>query len=123
MALGLDFEAAISSPGEGMITWKSSQQIIISLRRFARTYESQAAQATPTAYNPAKGVALTPEGIRSAMAEEDVGGMLGTEIKGMDMDRSLGGIVKRVALLLAALIGLGVALYAFGLQYMFPEPL
>jgi hypothetical protein len=120
ISLGLDIEKAIQAPEAGMIPWKSSQQVIISLRRFAKKYAFTAAPEKAP-YNPARGVMLTPAGIRSAMAQKDVGEILGTEMKSVGMDKSLGGIVKRVSLLLLALVVMGAALFWLGLTFMFPE--
>lgn len=45
--------------------------------------------------------------------------MLGTPLQMADgMDVSVGGVVRRVAILLVVLIGGGVALYFWGLQYL-----
>ena len=104
-----------------MVPWRSSQQVIIAMRRFAAKYTSKSLAKAKAPYKPATGVILTPEGIRAAMSEADVGSILGTEIKGADMDKSLGGMAKRVGLLLLALVGLGVGLFYLGLTFMFPE--
>jgi hypothetical protein len=120
IALGLDFEKALNSPVEGMVPMKTSQQVIIALKRFARSYTTQAARE-PTTINPARGMQLTPAGIRSAMSQEDVSAILGTDMKGGDMDKSLGGIVRRVLLLLLALTGLGAGLFVVGLKFLFPD--
>lgn len=121
LALGLDLDDAIANPEPGMVPWRSSRQVIIAMRRFATKYTSKALAKPKGVYKPATGVILTPEGIRAAMSEQDVGGILGTEIKGADMDKSLLGMAKRVAALLVALVGLGAGLFYFGLQFMFPE--
>ena len=59
-------------------------------------------QGVPTAAHPAAGGPPPP-----ADAE--------------DIDASIGGILKRVALLLLALSGLGVALFYLGLKYAFVD--
>ena len=102
--------------------WRSSQQVIITLKRFAAKVEAKEVNLKKKApYNPARGVALTPAGLRSALAEADVGNLLGTEMKDDNMDKSLVGIAKRVALLLVALIVVGVGLFYGGLTLMFPD--
>jgi hypothetical protein len=122
LSLGLNFEQAVASPEEGMVPWRSSQQVIITLKRFAAKVEAKEVNLKKKApYNPARGVALTPAGLRSALAEADVGNLLGTEMKDDNMDKSLVGIAKRVALLLVALIVVGVGLFYGGLTLMFPD--
>ena len=54
-----------------------------------------------------------------SMFDQDVSKMLETDMQGIDT--SILGVVKRVAVLLLALTGLGVGLYLVGLQYLFPD--
>jgi hypothetical protein len=120
IALGLDLDLAIAAPEKGMIPWKSSQQVVISLRRFAQKLDTREASVRRLGA-PVKGMALTPGGLRAALAEQDVGGLLGTEMRGEGMDKSLLGIAKRVAALVLALAAVGVALFYIGLAAMFPD--
>jgi hypothetical protein len=116
--LGLDFEKCVDAPEPGMIPWKSSQQVIIGLRRFAQKYRAQETVESRLR-KPATGVILTPQGIRAAMTEQDVGDILGTDITGMD--KSLAGIAKRVILLVAVLAGSGALLFWLGLIFLYPD--
>ena len=50
----------------------------------------------------------------------DAGELLATEVSS-DMDVSVGGVVRRVALLLVVMIALGVGMYVTGVQYLFNE--
>jgi hypothetical protein len=116
--MGLDFDKCIQNPEPGMITWKSSQQVVIGLRKFVKKYKAQDSIESRLR-KPATGVILTPEGIRDAMTQQDVGDILGTDITGMD--KSLGGIAKRVVLLLVVLAGSGCLLFWLGLTFLFPD--
>lgn len=119
IGLGLDFEKALQSPDPGMLKLKASQQVVIALKRFAKTVGTIAKERAE--YNPVKGMQLTPAGVRTAMSQEDISNLVGTDMKGAGMDKTLVGILKRVALLLLALIGMGVGLYIVGLQLLFPD--
>lgn len=119
LAMGLDLDAAIAAPEPGMIAWQSSQQVIISLRKFRKAVSTAQAKSSKLGTKgPARGVEMTPSGIRSAMSSEDLSEVLGAEMKGIDT--SMGGIAKRVLLLLVALTGLGAALWWLGLAFLFP---
>ena len=52
--------------------------------------------------------------------DTDAGELLATEMPA-GMDVSVGGVVKRVAGLLALMVGLGVGLYVGGLRYFFAD--
>ena len=120
IAMGLEFEKAVASPEPGMVPLKAPQQVLISLKKFARVCKDNVREDRP-AYNPTKGLQLTPAGVRTAMAQEDIQELVGTDMRGADMDKSLGGIFKRVALLLLILVSSGVALFYLGLQFAFPN--
>lgn len=119
IGLGLDFEQALQNPEPGMLKLKASQQVVIALKRFSKTVGKIAKERAE--YNPVKGMQLTPAGVRTAMSQEDISNLVGTDMKGAGMDKTLGGILKRVALLLLALVGMGVGLYVLGLQFLFPD--
>eukprot|EP00892_Ulva_mutabilis_P006777 jgi/Ulvmu1/4471/UM002_0196.1 len=119
IGLGLDLEQALQSPEPGMLKLKASQQVVIALKRFAKTVGKITKERAE--YNPVKGMQLTPAGVRTAMSQEDISNLVGTEMKGAGMDKTLSGILKRVALLLLTLIGLGAGLYVVGLQLLFPD--
>lgn len=114
----MDFEETLTNPLPGMIPWRSSQQVIISLRKFAKTMKTVKAKNIVT-NGPARGVTLTPDGIKDAIALDDVSDLLGASMT--DIDTSLAGVVKRVGLLLFLLIGFGAGLFYLGLEYMFPK--
>lgn len=120
ISLGLEFEQAIATPEPGMVPLKAPQQVLISLKKFAKICKANVREERP-AYNPTRGLQLTPAGVRTAMAQEDIQELTGTEMKGADMDKSLSGIFKRVALLLLILVSSGVGLFYLGLQLAFPD--
>lgn len=119
IGLGLDFEQALQNPDPGMLKLKASQQVVIALKRFAKTVGKITKERAE--YNPVKGMQLTPAGVRTAMSQEDISNIVGTDMRGAGMDKTLLGILKRVALLLLALVGLGAGLYVVGLKVMFPD--
>lgn len=117
LTLGLDFEAMLAEPAAGMVPWKSSRQVQLSLQKFAKTMAN--VEAKPDMYNPTRGLDLTPKGLKTAFQSADVGDIVGADIRGMDT--SMLGIFKRVVVLLLVLVGLGVGLWFIGLEYMFPK--
>lgn len=118
--MGLEFEKAITTPEPGMVPLRAPQQVLISLKKFARVCKDNVREERP-AYNPTRGMQLTPAGVRTAMAQEDIQELTGTEMKGAGMDKSLGGIFKRVAILLVLLVSSGVGMFYLGLKLAFPD--
>lgn len=118
LAFGLDFEAALASPEEGMVQWRAPQQVTLTLKKFMQRLAAREGAVTKPA-DPARGITLTPAGIKSAMAEPDVGSLLGADLTGID--KSAAGIAKRVLLLLAALSAIGVVLFYGGMRLAFPD--
>jgi len=111
---GLVWDEAVRR--EGYLELQASTQVKIQLRNFAdqvargarRAREAEAAGPLTPAATPAP---PRPRVSARTSVEELVGAKMAD-----GMDVSVGGVVRRVAFLLAALIGLGVALYFAGLQ-------
>ena len=118
LAFGLDFEAALQNPEAGMVRWRATQQVTISLKKFMQRLAAQEGTISKP-IDPARGIKLTPAGIRTAMAEPDVGSILGTDLTGID--KSMVGIAKRVVLLLVVLSGTGLVLFYGGMKLAFPD--
>jgi hypothetical protein len=119
--MGLNFEETVAKQTEpGMVALRAPPQVLISLKRFARMCKDNVREARP-AYNPTRGIQLTSAGVRTAFAQEDIQDLTGTEMKGADMDKSMVGILKRVALLLLVLATSGVGLFYLGLWLAFPD--
>lgn len=125
---GLDFDAALNDPSR--IRLVTSQQVLIQLRKFADAARRQALSKGDSLTLPREVVAAAAArpisrrgsvGPSSAKAllTEDMGDVLQTDIN--DMDSSVWGIVRRVALLLLTLVGGGIALFYLGLEYAFPK--
>lgn len=113
---GLDFDATMKDPDA--IKLQASQQVIIQLRKFAEKIQkarSKPSEATDSPSTPQKATS-TAKSSRLSM-DTDVSQLLSTDMTGLDS--SLAGVVKRVALLLLALIALGVTLFFVGYSYTF----
>jgi len=139
----------MAAPLPGMVAWKSSQQVrlppsvlcsdrtfdhshhfphsltppalqvVISLRKFAKTMKTAKAKGRLVAGGPTRGMELSPKGLKDAMAMSDVSTLVGADMKGIDT--SIWGIVRRVALLVLVLVAIGLLLYFVGLELMFPK--
>lgn len=129
---GLDFLKAYESPQEvdpALVNLVSSQQVLIRLKKFneATLKAMKSASNTPTEgtrpISGGSGRARSTKSmstIKSAVFNnEDVADLLETDVQGIDS--SVIGIVKRVALVLVALSGIGVGLFYVGIRYLFPE--
>ncbi|KAI3438541.1 hypothetical protein D9Q98_000969 [Chlorella vulgaris] len=123
---GLDFQAAMAQQDARFVKLRASAQVLIQLRRFSEQVQRTraAAPSAPPAY------ARSGRGASSSSSESRGGG--GKGILGRDMsealstdaetiDASIGGIIKRVLVLLLALTGLGTALFYLGLKYAFVD--
>lgn len=120
VAMGLDIEQVMAQPEPGMVPLRAPPQVLISLKKFAKVCKTNVREERP-AYNPTRGLQLTPAGVRTAMTQEDIQELTGTEIKGADMDKTLSGILKRVALLVFILGVSGVVMFFVGLKLAFPD--
>lgn len=116
---GLDFGATVADPeaaDPAFVRLVASQQVLVRLRKFeAATRKAMGAAAAPP---PSAGAGRRGAG-RPSMMDRDLSAMLETDMQGIDT--SIGGIVRRVAVLLLVLSGAGVALFAVGIKYLFPE--
>jgi hypothetical protein len=115
------------------VPFSASTQIKIQLRSFAEMVAKQIVQQKRAALEQmaaSSSGAGARRGMTASSAAElvdsikRVGGrnaedLVGTEIKG-GMDTTIGGIVRRVVLLVLALAVLGVVLFYAGLYYLFP---
>jgi hypothetical protein len=115
---GLDFEAALQDPD--LVKLQASQQVMIQLRKFAQKVQrgqQQGGDAEAEAASvPRKSRAPTSQRIS---LNSDASQLLGTDMTGIDT--SVGGVIKRVALLLLVLSALGIVLFFVGFKYAFPE--
>lgn len=126
VALGLDFENGLKQTDPRFVRLQASAQVIIQLRRFsvatakamAAAESSSATSAAGTKQRVGTAAAGSSKAYRTPSMKDDVSDLTQTDMIGLDT--SVLGVVRRVAVLLLALIGLGVALFYFGLQYTFP---
>jgi hypothetical protein len=121
---GLDFAAAVEDPAAvdpALVTLVASQQVRNRLRKFAEAAAKKAAAPAPPPPPPraAAGGGAGSGAARPGLLADDMSGRLQTDLTGLDA--SALGIVRRVALLLAALSGLGVVLFFLGQKFMFVE--
>eukprot|EP01025_Chloroclados_australasicus_P055680 TRINITY_DN6802_c0_g1_i2.p3 TRINITY_DN6802_c0_g1~~TRINITY_DN6802_c0_g1_i2.p3 ORF type:complete len:223 (-),score=14.13 TRINITY_DN6802_c0_g1_i2:326-994(-) len=115
MVAGLDFELAVAAPQELMLQISAPTQILLQLKRFSQSIKQKRTQRSKEIQASSVGKAQnTPEFSFSGNVDE----LFSTEVR--DMDTSVFGIVRRVLLLVFALTAFGIALFYFGLQYMFP---
>ncbi|GAB4823977.1 hypothetical protein N2152v2_011023 [Parachlorella kessleri] len=119
VALGLDFEAALLGSDPRMVKLQASAQILIKLRKFSQATakslaaaEANAAQAPPAAASSRQRSSKSGRSILT----QDVSDLTKTEMQGIDT--SMLGVVRRVAVLLVALVAFGVGLFYFGLQFL-----
>jgi hypothetical protein len=138
---GLDFEAAMADPTLPDLV--GATQILIQLRRFnGQLLQKQAAAAaagrpvgaaaaaaapssSPRAAAPpasSRGPKAAPPPSGSLMDRDDLASILGSS-KGdvAEVDTTVRAVLRRVALVLLAGVGLGAALFYLGLEYMFPK--
>lgn len=111
---GLDFKQMLENPtayDEDAVTLRASQQVLIRLRKF-----SEAALKAAEDRKSAASVVQRKEKKRALTMEEDLSERLETDMSGIDT--SIGGIVKRVLLLLLALSVGGVGLWFLGMNYL-----
>lgn len=105
---GLDLAAALNGtdPTPGVIPFRGAPQITTQLKRFAadlaRAKKAAAAAPPPSVPPPTNPSSPVPADLSAGI------------------DGSVPAIIKRVALLLLGLVGLGVGLYAYGLKYLEP---
>ncbi|GFR43470.1 hypothetical protein Agub_g4554 [Astrephomene gubernaculifera] len=120
---GLDYEQAIQDPSYVQII--TSPQIFIQLRRFAQQLQNARA-ARPQAERPygssSSSTAASSAGRSKAGAGQDLDSILGSASgERAEVDTSVGGIIRRVLLVLLAGIALGTGLWFLGLEYLFPK--
>lgn len=104
-------------------------QIIIQLKRFnsnaqaalTRVRSRPPASARSSSSSSSSSSFSSSMKVKSAL-DQDLGGILGTPTSDKAaIDTSVGGIIRRVLLLLLALSALGGVLFFVGLEYMFPR--
>ncbi|KXZ52326.1 hypothetical protein GPECTOR_10g958 [Gonium pectorale] len=116
LRIGLDFQKALEDPVN--VQMVTSPQITIQLGRFAKQVQIAMANRPPTERpygSPSR---------RQGMKAQDLDAILGSA-KGdtAEVDTSVGGIARRVAIVLLVGVGLGVGLWFLGLEYLFPKDL
>jgi hypothetical protein len=119
---GLDFAAAVEDPAAvdpTLVTLVASQQVRNRLRKFAEAAAKKAAAPAPPSPPPRAAAGGGAAAARPGLLADDMSGRLQTDLTGLDA--SALGIVRRVALLLVALSGLGVVLFFLGQKFMFVE--
>ena len=109
---GLDLDKALAvRPGDStglLVPFRGAPQITSQLKKFASAVARAWAAPPPPPPKPAA-VATGPGGRQSAVPADLDG-----------IDGSVGAIAVRVAGLVAALLGLGVGLYLYGLRFLVP---
>ncbi|KAG2445193.1 hypothetical protein HYH02_008661 [Chlamydomonas schloesseri] len=111
---GLEYEKALEDPE--YVTMVTSQQITIQLRRFAQQIAIAMANRPPTE-RPYGSSAR-----RTGGAVPDLDAILGSSSgESAEVDTSVGGIIRRVIIVVLVGVGLGVGLWFLGLEYMFPK--
>jgi hypothetical protein len=114
---GLDFKEVLNSPStldNDAVSLVASQQVLIRLKKFSDA-------ASKAGIKPGVEKTGFPKGQRQRIGSvnDDLSEVLETDMIGIDT--SVIGIIRRVLLLLAVLIGLGVGLWFVGLNYLFPR--
>lgn len=110
---GLDVGAALAGTtgDDSIVAFRGAPQITTQMKRFAAGLAKAKAKAAAAPPPPPARVEGGPGGGGAPSAvPADLDGIDGT----------VGGIAKRVAGLLLALVGLGVGLYVYGLRYLEP---
>lgn len=120
---GLDFEQALSDPD--LPEFVTSPQILIQLKRFnqqAQTAMAARSKARAAPFASSNSRAKTRPAAGSSPLSQDLGDILGSSTSDKaEVDTSVGAIVRRVALVVLAGIGLGTALFFIGLETLFPK--
>jgi hypothetical protein len=125
---GLNFAEALAAEDPRYVKLKASAQVLIQLRKFSERIAAEKARASssPAAPPPYAGSSSSGSGSSSSskaggkgLLGQDMSEVLSTDAE--SIDASIGGIIKRVAVLLLALSGLGVALFYLGLKYAFVD--
>lgn len=120
---GLDFQAALERQDPRCVKLQASAQVLIQLKRFNQAVlKVKAAGPAPPAFASGRGGSSSKSGSTSSgkgLLNRDMSDVLSTDVEGIDA--SVGGIVKRVIILLAVLSGLGTALFYLGLKYAFVD--
>jgi hypothetical protein len=118
---GLDFEQALADPDLPELV--TSTQILIQLKRFNQ--QAQTAMAARSKAKPTLGSSSRPKtkpASGSSPLDQDLGDILGSSTSDKaGVDTSVGAIIRRVALVVLAGVGLGTALFFIGLQTLFPK--
>jgi len=109
---GLDLDKALAvRPGDStglLVPFRGAPQITRQLKKFA--WAGGRARAAPPPPPPKPAAVATGPGGRQSAVPADLDGI----------DGSVGAIAVRVAGLVAALLGLGVGLYLYGLRFLVP---
>ncbi|GIL49803.1 hypothetical protein Vafri_6032 [Volvox africanus] len=110
---GLDYEKALEDPT--YVQMVTSPQITIQLRRFSQQVKNAMANRPPTERPYGAGRSRPTGG-------QDLDAILGSA-GGVqaEVDTSIGGIARRVVLVVLAGVLLGTALWFLGLEYLFPK--
>eukprot|EP00887_Chlorella_sp_A99_P004748 scaffold4.g4748.t1 len=119
---GLDIAQALAGEQPGLVRMQASAQVLNQLRRFADQVQRNIATNQVAAAVPQPGMGAAPASAASGRGKllgSDISEALQTDVVGIDS--SLLGMVRRVAVLLLALSGLGAVLFFLGLKYAFPE--
>eukprot|EP00884_Botryococcus_braunii_P003830 jgi/Botrbrau1/13448/Bobra.0082s0052.1 len=125
---GLVFDAAMRDKENPLLVpMQVSPQISIQLRKFAEACKRVKAAVQPdrSAVQGRGGLGL--DGGLPVASLASARGLLGTDISDRlktevsGIDGSIGGIIRRVLVLLVVGVALGVTLFYVGLQYAFPE--
>lgn len=94
------------------LPFAGSPQVASQLRKFARAF-ARASSGSSGSGSSSSGLATSPPPSSSSSPSS-------SPISVDGIDGSPVAIAKRVALLLAVLVGMGVGLYLYGLQYLYP---
>ena len=118
-----DAVAASAAPGGGrleLVPPKWSPQVAIQLRKFAAGVKKAAAGGEGGGRGGKPSPHSRPAPPATPLPPGDLSDRLQTDLAGLD--GSAAGVAKRVAALLAALLGLGVALYFLGKGFLEGPP-
>ncbi|EFN57418.1 hypothetical protein CHLNCDRAFT_142863 [Chlorella variabilis] len=126
---GLDYAAAVAQQDERFVKLKASAQVMIQMRKFnEQVLRSKASgPAAPPSFGSGSRSSSSGGGGGGSSSKASGKGLLGKDMSDVlstdaeSIDASIGGIIKRVAVLLLVLSGLGVVLFYLGLKYAFPE--
>ncbi|GLC41098.1 hypothetical protein PLESTB_000943000 [Pleodorina starrii] len=116
---GLEYEKALEDPT--YVQMVTSQQITIQLRRFAQQAQIAMANRPPTE-RPYGSAASAASRRSRPSGGQDLDSILGSASGDTaEVDTSIGGIVRRVALVILVGVLMGTALWFLGLEYLFPK--